>query len=80
MCGRALACACHTFQEKKEKRGRPLSHGCKNELPAVHGEIRVMEKLFFSQMELKPRGNTAVMSEIAQVHAPTALRTEEKKT
>lgn len=51
----------------------------KNKLPAVHGEIRVMEKLFFSQMELKPRGNSAVMSEIAQVHAPTALHTKRRK-
>lgn len=39
-----------------------------------------MEKLFFSQMELKPSGNSVVMSEIARVHARTALHTEEKKT
>lgn len=43
------------------------------------GEIRVMEKVFFTQMELKPGGNTAVMSEIAQVHASTAADTVEKK-
>lgn len=39
-----------------------------------------MEKLFFSQMELKPRGNTVVMSEITWVHARTAPHREEKET
>lgn len=39
-----------------------------------------MEKLFFSQMELKPRGNTAVMSRITRVHAGTAPHREEKET
>lgn len=45
---RLLSCVCVSYvSEKKRKCGRQLSHGCKNKLPAAHGEIRVMEKLFF---------------------------------
>lgn len=52
--GRNPVFACvfpHMFIIKKQNKNNNmrtlLIHGCKNKLPAVHGEIRVMEKLVF---------------------------------